>query len=198
MTNFLFKDRDGQTPLPLELKNGLKLKNIQTISELDLYEEQNIAEGLVWLESKELDSLDYSFWLNLHRKLFGTIWDWAGKIRIHELQNSDFSLSHNIRTELVKLNADAKYWFEHDTYPKNEIITRIHEKFLTIHPFTNGNGRWSRILTEYICRTRGINKPTWNIKSKKDPQLRRREYIDALEIARHQKLYKKLIRVIFE
>jgi fido (protein-threonine AMPylation protein) len=63
VTSFLFKDRDGQTPLPPELQKGLKPKNVQTIGELDEYEEQNIAEGLVWLESSSADSLDYVFWI---------------------------------------------------------------------------------------------------------------------------------------
>ena len=43
MSNFLFKIRDGQTPLPAELLKGLKPINIQTMGELDEYEEQNIA-----------------------------------------------------------------------------------------------------------------------------------------------------------
>jgi len=41
--NFLFKDRDGHTPLPPELQKSLKPTHIQTIGELDEYEEQNIA-----------------------------------------------------------------------------------------------------------------------------------------------------------
>ena len=49
MSDFLFKDRDGQTPLPPELQKGLKIKTIQTIGELDEYEEDNIAKGLSWL-----------------------------------------------------------------------------------------------------------------------------------------------------
>lgn len=35
MNSFLFKDRDGQTPLPIELQKGLKVKFIQTIGERD-------------------------------------------------------------------------------------------------------------------------------------------------------------------
>lgn len=120
------------------------------MGELDGYEEQNIAEGLVWIESSNAEPLEYSFWINLHKKLFGEVWNWAGQIRTHELNNPDFLQPNNIRTELMKIIGDAKYWFEHGTYPNKEIIAHIHEKLLTIHPFANGNGRWSRILTEYI------------------------------------------------
>ncbi len=160
MNNFLFKDRDGQTPLPEELRKGLIPKNIQTVGELDEYEEQNIAEGLIWLEDTDEKCLDYIFWSKLHKKLLKDVWKWAGEIRKHDLNNPDFLLPANIRTELMKLIGNLEYWFEHKTYPENEIIARLHERLLTIHPFANGNGRWSRILTEYICKKNQIQIPT--------------------------------------
>ncbi len=198
MKDFLFKDRGGQTPLPPELQKGLISKNVQTIGELDEYEEQNIAEGMVWLEDSNANSLDYSFWLRLHKKLFGNVWNWAGEIRSHDLGNADFLYPEKVRPALMQLIGDAEYWFKNDTYPKKETIARIHEKLLTIHPFANGNGRWSRILTEYICKQNKIDIPKWNLKSKDDPQKRRKEYIEAVELARHKRQFLKLIRVIFE
>ena len=71
MSNFLFKDRDGQTPLPEEFQKGLLPKHIQNMLELDEYEEANIVEGLAWLEKSNDDGLNYEFWQKLHRKLFG-------------------------------------------------------------------------------------------------------------------------------
>jgi Fic-DOC domain mobile mystery protein B len=150
VNNFLFKDRDGQTSLPQELRKGLIPKNIQTVGELDEYEEQNIAEGIIWLEGINEKCLDYTFWSKLHKKLFKDVWEWAGKIRQHELNNPDFLLPAQIRTELMKLIKNSGYWIEHKTYPEKEIIARLHERLLTIHPFANGNGRWSRILTDQI------------------------------------------------
>lgn len=197
MSDFYLKDREGQTPLPSELKKGLIPKNVQTMGELDEYEEQNIAEGLEWLERSNVKALDYTFWLKLHKKLFGKVWSWAGKIRTHELANPDFLVPHNIRTELAKLIGDAEYWFMHTSYPQKEIVARVHEKLLTIHPFANGNGRWSRILTEYICRKNNIPTPTWNEKLKQQPQQRRNEYIDAVMDARHKKQFQKLINFMF-
>ena len=55
MSDFLLKDRDGQTPLPPELQNGLKIKTIQTVGELDEHEEDSIAKGLSWLEKQKGD-----------------------------------------------------------------------------------------------------------------------------------------------
>ncbi|MDA9189359.1 mobile mystery protein B [bacterium] len=197
MNNFFFKDRDGKTPLSEELRKGLIPKNIQTVGELDEYEEQNIAEGLIWLEGTNQKCLDYIFWCKLHKKLLKDVWEWAGKIRKNDLNNPDFLLPANIRTELMKLIRNLEYWFEHKSYPEKDIIARLHERLLTIHPFANGNGRWSRILTEYICKKNQIQIPTWNVKLKDDPKKRRQEYIDAIEEARRKKNFKLLIKQIF-
>ena len=197
MSNFLFKDRDGQTPLPKELQKGLKPKNVQTMGELDEYEEQNIAEGLIWLEDCNEKCFDYIFWCKLHKKLFNDVWRWAGDIRKHELDNPDFLCPTKIRTELMKLIGNVEYWLEYNTYPKEEIIARLHERLLTVHPFANGNGRWARILTEYVCKKHDIQTPTWNVKLNSDPQTRRKEYINAVEEARHNKSFKQLIENIF-
>ncbi len=197
MSTFHFKDRDGQTPLPPDLQKGLKPKNIQTIGELDEYEEQNIAEGLSWLENTNAKSLDYDFWIKLHKKLFEKVWDWAGQIRVHELNNPDFTSPNKIRTEIKQLIGDAEYWLAQNTYLQKESIARIHEKLLTIHTFAIGNGRWRRILTEYICEQHKIEIPTWNKKAKKSPQIRRSEYIETVEEARQNRRFQKLIDIIF-
>lgn len=197
MNSFLFKDRDGQTPLPQELQKGLKLKMVQTMGELDEYEEQNIAEGLAWLDRVEADCLDYGLWLKLHRKLFGDVWSWAGKIRDHDLNNPDFLQPLLIRVEMKKLIDNARFWFEKHTYPEKETLARIHERVLTIHPFANGNGRWSRILSEYICKRKKLEPPLWNLKLKNNPENRRRKYIEAVEEARQNKNYSTLADIIF-
>lgn len=146
VNHFLFKDRDGQTPLPRELRMGLIPKNVQTMGELDEREEENILEGLLWLEKNSKEILDFEFFCKLHKKLFSKVWKWAGQIRTHELDNPDFLLPQKIRPALQQLIGDMKFWIENKTYDDNEIMARLHERTLTIHPFANGNGRWSRIL----------------------------------------------------
>lgn len=197
MTNFLFKDRDGQTPLPPELRKGLKHKHIQTIGELDEYEEDNIAEGLSWLEKQTRDCLTYDFWLLLHKKLFGNVWSWAGKVRLHELQNLDFLHPHEILSAFRPLEQDVRYWLDYSTYVNQELAARFHERLLTIHPFPNGNGRFSRILVEFFCKQNGIQIPTWGSHLRKGPQDRRKNYIDAIVKARKEFLFDSLTAFMF-
>lgn len=197
MNHFLFKDRDGQTPLPKELYRGLKIKTIQNMGELDEYEEDNIAKGLLWLAKQKDDPKKYNFWLKLHKKLFEKVWAWAGKIRTHELDNPDFYHPCNIWPELYRLEKDLDAWLALHSYPINHIAARFHERIETIHPFANGNGRFGRILTEQICKFQEIETPTWGRKFSKDPEERRRRYIGALITARRNLDYMPLVEVIF-
>jgi fido (protein-threonine AMPylation protein) len=136
--NFIFKDRDGQTPLPEELQKGLIPKHIQTVGELDEYEEDNIDEGLAWLDGRDhQEYLKYGFWLKLHAKLFGNVWKWAGKIRENELANSYFKLPHEIWPAIGQLEKDIEYWIKDRPFSEKQIITRMGSVFS--HPSCKRN-----------------------------------------------------------
>lgn len=195
--NFLFKDRDGQTPLSPELQKGLKPKQIQTIGELDEYEEQNIAEGLAWLKNYNGQCTRYEFWLKLHKKLFSDVWEWAGVARKYELNNPDFYLQYQIWPALKQLENDIQYWLKEKLFLPNEVAARFHERIETIHPFANGNGRFGRILADYFCKKQNLQLPTWGLALQNDPKSRRQAYITALNYARHNKDYKTLIKFMF-
>ena len=197
MSNFLFKDRDGQTPLPYELHKGLKVKTIQTVGELDEYEEDNIAKGLIWLSKQKTNPCKYDFWLKLHKKLFEHVWSWAGKIRTHELANPDFKLPHEIWPELYQLEKDLDYWIKGKTFSNQELAARFHERIETIHPFANGNGRFGRIITEQICRFHQYEIPLWGRKMQNNAAKRRETYIKALTQARRNGDYSELIAMMF-
>lgn len=197
MSHFLFKDRDGQTPLPEKFQKGLLPKHIQNMLELDEYEEANIVEGLAWLEKSNDDGLNYEFWQKLHRKLFGNVWSWAGEIRKHELGNPYFLDPPKIWPAFKLLEGDLKYWLEKRQIPSQEIAARFHERIETIHPFPNGNGRFGRILVEYFCKREKEKIPTWGEYLKGDPNLRRKTYVGALNDARKNGDYDPLIHFMF-
>ena len=197
MSDFLFKDRDGQTPLPPELQKGLKIKTIQTVGELDEYEEDNIAKGLNWLGKQKADPGKYVFWIKLHKKLFENVWTWAGKIRTHELANPEFKDPHEIWPQLYQLEKDLDFWLSDSSLTSQEMSARFHERIETIHPFANGNGRFGRIITEQICRHHRLRIPTWGAKMKDNPALRRKSYIDALIESRRRGKYDALSSVMF-
>jgi len=69
---------------------------------------------------------------------------------------------------------DALYWFENDTYPPQEIAIRFKHRIVSIHCFSNGNGRHSRLMGDIINEklfdqkafTWGANSPSNSIDSR--------------------------------
>ena len=108
---FLFKDRDGRTPLSEDFKKDLIPKDVNTGGDLDICEEENIIEGLIWLEDYTEEYSDWMFWEKLHKKLFGKVWTWAGQFRQHELQNDEFNHPGQIKQNIKQLEGD--FGFSH-------------------------------------------------------------------------------------
>ncbi|MCQ1856113.1 cell filamentation protein Fic, partial [Neorhizobium galegae] len=80
--SFEFEYPDGATPLDPNEIGGLKFKPLKTQSELDELEQANIASGLRWISRmRRQDILTDDFAVELHRRLFGDVWDWAGAFR---------------------------------------------------------------------------------------------------------------------
>ena len=129
---------DGATPLDPNELEGLKFPHIQTRSQLDRLEQQNIQEGLKWLASQRKcnDLLTTEFTKELHKRLFGLVWKWAGSFRTTEKNIGIDPI--NISVELYKLLEDARYWIDHHTYPPIELAARFHHRQVQIHLFPNG------------------------------------------------------------
>ena len=197
VSNIFFKDRDGQTPLPYELLKDLKIKSIQTMGELDEYEEANIAKGLSWLIKQKSDPKRYDFWIKLHKKMFEDVWKWAGKIRQHELQNPDFFPPHQIWTGLRQLEGDLEAWISMKSFPPREIAARFHERIETVHPFANGNGRFGRLITDQICSYHSFEIPSWGHSLADKPSERRKAYIQATVDARRKYDFGSLMDIMY-
>jgi Fic-DOC domain mobile mystery protein B len=145
----LVGEPDGATPLEAEEMAGLLHKHITTRGQLDELEQINIQEGLKWLKrQKNSDPFTEKFVRELHKKLFGQVWQWAGTFRRSEKNIGIDPL--RIAIDLRHLLDDARYWAEHATYPPKELAARFHHRLVYIHPFPNGNGRHARILTDAV------------------------------------------------
>jgi fido (protein-threonine AMPylation protein) len=198
VARFLFKDRDGRTELPEEFKRDLIPEDIKTGGDLDVHEENNIVDGLIWLDDCDGDQTDSLFWMELHRRLFGKVWKWAGKVRKHDLLNPDFNNPAYINQNIKQLEGDLKFWLTKANFKdRREVAALFHERFLTIHPFPNGNGRTVRILIEYICKRENIIVPTWGSKLRDNPQKHRATYIEAVMRARHDKQTHALLEFMY-
>ncbi len=167
--------------------SGLKLDTSKqyTLQEIYVYEAKNITKATIKYFSKTPDRkiapFSYEWFLELHREMFGDVWEWAGKIRQVEL--SIGVKAYLVSTELKKLVDDLSYWNEHKSFGVVEIAARLHHRAVRIHPFQNGNGRWSRMLANIYLKQNGLNPTQWNedLLSKENPH--RDDYISALKLA---------------
>lgn len=186
----LFNNRDGHTVLSTAELRELKLTHITNLRELDEAEQTNINQGLIWLETqKNEDYLNESFLLKLHGKLFGEVWKWAGAYRKSE-KNIGID-AWQIPIEIHKLIANTRYWIKNKSYGNwPELLAHFHHRLVSIHPFPNGNGRFSRIYTNHLCFKNHKPHPRWLYWL--PPEKRRSLYINALREA-DQKKFDSLI-----
>lgn len=174
----------GATPLDPNELNGLKHKHVTTQAELDELEQANIQSGLIWLGRQRADVLTDSFAIDLHKHLFGDVWEWAGSFRTTG-KNVDFVEAVQIPIELRTLMDDARYWVDHKTYTPIEGAVRFHHRLVKIHPFPNGNGRHARIMADAMLE-RVYEVPAIDWAGGHDLQKineRRNAYIAALKAA---------------
>lgn len=183
MGQFNFVERDGATPLDEDQAQGLKFKHITTLSELDEVEDINIQQGLEWLNSqKNPDYLSKEYLCKLHEKLFGNVWNWAGKFRKIEVNLSKIR-SYDVGPQLINLFEDVKVWIQDGKMSWDEISAELHHRLVAIHPFPNGNGRTTRIFTEFVQKRNNQEVTSWMESLKDNPVERRKCYISALKKA---------------
>ena len=175
-----FNYPEGATPLDPNEIEGLLLTHITTRPELDRWEQDNINEALAWLEQrKQKDILNESFMKQLHKRMFGNVWKWAG-----DLRRTEKILGvpcYQISIEVKKLCDDVEYWIENKTFSDDEIAARFHHRLVSIHLFPNGNGRHARLIVDILLEN-VLGKPpfTWGSGNLIASGLDRKIYIESL------------------
>jgi len=127
--------------------------------------------------------MDYNKDLNLQIVLFWnkklleqTKQDIAGKIRNHQVAIARSKFMPPIPAELDFLLNDFFSWYNKNKTKLHpvELAALVHLKFVTIHPFSDGNGRISRIMMNFILKKHKF--PLLDI-----PYTKRAGYYNALE-----------------
>jgi Fic-DOC domain mobile mystery protein B len=173
----------GQTPLTDDETAGLLLP-IETRADLDQQEAANIASARrVWLNPRRRLTLERLCTQDrmraLHRDMFGDVWSWAGTYRTSE-RNLGVP-HHQIVVELQTLIDDVPVWV--DSMDGDEICVRLSHRAVSIHPFPNGNGRWSRTLADVAALALGLAPYAWGASTLRVPDESRAAYLAALRVA---------------
>lgn len=169
----------GQTPL--DDLSGLRVKGIRTTSELNAAEAENIRRATVKYlaarPSRRLARFDTGWMLKLHAEMFGGVWTWAGTVRTRETNIG--SPPRQIGIDLHNLVEDLTAW-EKSAMPLMEQAARLHHGAVRIHPFLNGNGRWSRTLANIWLRRQGARPVEWPEATIGATSAIREEYLSAV------------------
>lgn len=124
--------------------------------------------------NKEITLSTVLYW---HKQLFqDTKPDTAGKIRQHQVGISGSKFLPPYPIELDHLLRDLFDWYYENKKAIHPVHLAglVHLKFVTIHPFGDGNGRISRLLMNYVLNKNGY--PMLII-----PYSQRKSYYTALE-----------------
>jgi len=185
------EEGDGNTPLTDEERQQCRISWIARRADLNEVEMANILKAKAWLRGRRRrlsseDILSDDFVRELHRRMFGDVWRWAGRFRATE-RNLGVHPSE-IAVMLRMLIDDARFWVQHGTYAPDEIALRAKHRLVSIHPFANGNGRCSRLQADLIAQQLGRPAFSWGSGSIEgamaiDLQEHKRRYIASLRAA---------------
>lgn len=176
---------DGQTPLDEDEKDGLLINSISTRGELDEFEQQNIESAIQWILTRKFKNeqiFTEAFIQDLHKRMYGQVWQWAGKYR---RTNKNIGVDKlQIPVDLKALLDDAMYWITNDIFPPDEVAIRFKHKLVSIHCFPNGNGRHSRLMADIIIE-KIYNQPvfTWGGANSSNENDIRDKYLRAIKAA---------------
>lgn len=153
---------EGATPIadssgliPLWVHHLYDLNRVEAENILNAqrkYLKGRIGDPQNWFQVKELKVI--------HQAMFGDVWEWAGVYR-----KSITSIGVHpslIPTQLAELCLEVSSWLQ---YPVEltfvEMAARIHHRLVFIHPFENGNGRFSRLIADRFLLAFRCQHPVW-------------------------------------
>jgi Fic-DOC domain mobile mystery protein B len=177
----LFDEPDHATPLAPEERDALIPAHIAYRRELNEAEQENIYRAQNWALATRRELLTEKFVKDLHGRMLGDVWRWAGKFRTRE---RNVGIPHyEIPIALSQLLDDAKTWIKCGSYPCDELALRFHHRLVQIHPFPNGNGRHARLMADLLVMRLGGARFSWGGANILDAGDLRARYIAALQAA---------------
>ncbi len=181
MSDPLLPGEDGQIPLNHEELEGLIPSHITLRGELNEAEQANIVSAQTWAYERKNKVLSIDYLNDLHSRMFGRVWKWAGKFR-HSGKNIGID-AYQIPSALKDLIDDTQFWIDNETFEPDGIAARFHHRLVYIHPYPNGNGRHARMAADLLLRSMGQEPFTWGSKNLIDAGETRSQYITALRAA---------------
>jgi Fic-DOC domain mobile mystery protein B len=184
----------GQTPLDPNEINGLIPDHITLLNDLNELEQANITKAIrqyLMGRTKNWDLTDPLLLRKIHADMFSEVWEWAGRFR--KTDKNIGVAREQIASEVKKACDDLQFWEKEKTFSIEEIAVRYHHRLVLIHPFPNGNGRFSRLVADIFLRKHGHASLNWgsNLSSEDES---RKMYLQALKLA-DKNDFSKLLKI---
>ncbi len=178
-----WKPIPGETPI--DDFSGLKVKGIVLRRQLNECEAQNIRRPIMKYLAKKPSRrsapFDFAWSLKLHNQMFGDVWTWAGQVRTFD---TNIGLPwQQVETSLFTLLDDLLFWEKAATFDLDEQAVQLHHRAVLIHPFANGNGRWSRLLANIWLKRHDRPIVAWREDAVGNPTNVRDQYLRAMRRA---------------
>lgn len=162
------------------------LLGLTTKTEINEAEASGVIRAETWLTELDypLDILP-SFFLDLHRTAFAHLYDWAGQWRTSTPNVGAYVPPPPVRIpQLMYEFADDLRFRMRQVAPGNadavaELLAFAHHKLVSIHPFTNGNGRTARLLTNALAYNYGYDEVILYQRETSDS---RKKYLQAIQL----------------
>ncbi len=131
--------------------------------------ELNEVEGMLTykrscelFEEKLKPGFDFSDYKELHYRLFGELYDWAGKVRTISISKMKtvFTAPEKIEDMGVRIFARLKKEKYFAGYKRAEFVAEIADLYNSLnrlHPFREGNGRTQRAFMVQLIRGAGYD-----------------------------------------
>jgi len=179
-----FECPEGATPI--NDISGLKPKWVKTREDLNQVEVENISYAMSKYVLKPVGLPENWFTVSIlqkiHRDMLGEVWDWAGNFRT--VGTIPVGVPPvRIRRDLESLCSDVSFWsLEGAELTLLEQTARIHHRLVSIHPFSDGNGRFSRLVADRYLKAWKCPIPRWPADLGNNGQ-HRKLYIESLQEA---------------
>jgi Fic-DOC domain mobile mystery protein B len=173
---------EGSTPI--SDCSGLIPIWVHNLKDLNRVEAENIIEAQRKYFHRRSDDPKKWFYVELlktiHSDMFGAVWEWAGSYR--KTVTSIGIKPSMIPGKLAEFCMEVRSWLEHPVeLTFIDMAARIHHRLVYIHPFENGNGRFSRLIADRFLLAFRCSYPMWPNLNQEG--LERKDYIQTLKSA---------------
>lgn len=173
---------DGATPIDADEADGLIPTHIETREELNEWEQANIVAAEAWLATRRpTPVLELGFLRELHAKMFGDTWTWAGTFRT--TGKSIGIAAHQVPEAVSNLLFNTAWQIAHNILEPDEIALRFHHELVRIHAFPNGNGRHARMMTDQLLLELDRDRFAWGSSAIRPAGQSRATYLEPLRAA---------------